>query len=171
MFFSVPTLLKQSIFSYQSNNDSTRKKRWANKSLSKKVRGGNAKSASAPLKASSIHPKQNPSITLDSNRTSSVTSTQQQIKSLRNAKNYQRRKAARQETKVESLKYHISLPKEAQELSEHRDKQRSTEISQVNAAKEKTDQLLKVRTERFTNWWQKMEEEIWRCKHVANQSI
>lgn len=162
-----------SILSNQSNNDSKRKRRRRNKSLSRKVRGGNAKTVSAPLKASFIRPKQNltPSVDMNNNTKLSAPTTQQQIKSLRNAKNYQRRKVARQEMKVESLKDEILLLKTAQELSEHRDKQTSIEIAQVNAAKEKADQLLKVRMERFTNWRQKMEEEMRRCKHVANQRI
>ncbi len=161
----------KSILSHQSNDDSKRKRRRRNKSLSRKVRGGNAKTVSTPLKASFIHPKQNPnpSVNMNNNTKLSAPSFQQQIKSLQNANNYQRRKVARQELKVESLKDDILLLKTAQELSEHRDKQTSIEIAQVNAAKEKADQLLKVRTKRLTNWQQKTEEEIQRCKHVANQ--
>ena len=70
---------------------------------------------------------------MNNNSTLSAPTTQQQIKSLRNAKNYQCRKAARQEMKVESLKDDISLLKTAQELSDHREKQKNKEIAQVTA--------------------------------------
>lgn len=89
--------------------------------------------------------------------------------SLCTAKDYQHRKAARNEMKVEPLKDDNSLLKTARELSEDREKQRSKEKAQLNAAKEKTDQLLKIRTKTFTNWQQKMEKETRRCKQAANQ--
>ena len=94
-----------------------------------------------------------------------------QIKSLRNKKDYERRKTQRAEQAVEHLKDELLTAKNNISLLELTNKHDSLQLSQLKDSAEKSALLLARRTDRFVAYRARKEEEIRNLKATAEKKI
>jgi hypothetical protein len=94
-----------------------------------------------------------------------------QIKSLRNKKDYKRRKSQRAEQAVEHLKDELSIAKSHISVLECTNKHDSLQISQLKDSADKSALLLARRTDRFVAYRARKEEEIRKLKATAEKKI
>ena len=94
-----------------------------------------------------------------------------QIKSIRNKKDYERRKAQRAEQAVEHLKDELSTARANIACLEYSNKCDNTEVSHLKASAEKSALTLAKRTERFVAYRTRKEEEIKSLKAQAEKKI
>jgi hypothetical protein len=152
-----------------------RKKKRLNKSLSRHVRGRKAKAVKsdgpknvfpAPREVSSSLPPDPPS-----HGSIKPPPMALQMKSIRNKKDYERRKAQRAEQAVEHLKDELSTVRATISCLEYSNKRDSIEVSHLKASAEKSALTLAKRTERFVAYRTRKEDEIKSLKAQAEKRI
>ena len=94
-----------------------------------------------------------------------------QIKSLRNKKDYKRRKTQCAELAVEHLKDELSIAKSNISVLECTNKHSSLQISRLKDSADKSALLLGRRTDRFVAYRARKEEEIRKLKATAEKKI
>ncbi len=94
-----------------------------------------------------------------------------QIKSLRNKKDYKRRKTQRAEQAVEHLKDELSIAKSNISVLECTNKHSSLQILRLKDSADKSALLLGRRTDRFVAYRARKEEEIRKLKATAEKKI
>jgi hypothetical protein len=152
-----------------------KKKKRSNKSLSRHGRGRKAKviksDAQKNVFPASRDLSSSPPPDPTSHGNAKPPPLASQIKSLRNKKDYEKRKSQRAVQAVEQLKDELSIAKSHISHLELTNKHDSFQISQLKDSADKSALLLATRTDRFVAYRARKEEEIRKLKATAEKKI
>jgi hypothetical protein len=152
-----------------------KKKKRSNKSLSRHGRGRKAKAIKSDAPKNVFPATRDLSSSPPPDPTShgyvNPPPLARQIKSLRNKKDYEKRKSQRAEQAVEQLKDELSIAKSHISDLELTNKHDSFQISQLKDSADKSALLLATRTDRFVAYRARKEEEIRKLKATAEKKI